>query len=113
MASVYNLAIDQGTTFSANVQVNDDSGSARDLTGFTARSQLRRSYFSTSNVEFTIGLSSPLTDGEVTMSLTAAKTANLKYGRYVYDLELVETATGNVERILEGIVTVYPEVTKL
>ena len=111
MASVYNLAIDQGTTFSATIQVNDDTGSARDLSGFSGRSQLRRSYFSSSNVQFTVSIDNP-DDGEVVISLTSAKTANLKYGRYVYDVELVETASGNVERILEGIVTVYPEVTK-
>ena len=111
MASIYNLAIDQGTTFSATIQVNDDTGSDRNLTGFTGRSQLRRSYSPTSNVQFAVTIDNP-SNGEVVISLTSAKTANLKYGRYVYDIELVETSTGNVERILEGIVTVYPEVTK-
>jgi hypothetical protein len=111
MASIYNLAVDQGTTFLATIQVNDTTGSARDLSGYNGRSQLRRSYFSTSNVEFTVSITSPA-DGEVKISLTSAQTANLRYGRYVYDVELVETASGNVERILEGIVTVYPEVTK-
>lgn len=111
MASVYNLAIDQGSNFSASIQVNLDSGSARDLTGYTGRSQLRRSYFSTSNVTFAVTISSPVT-GEIVISLPSSQTANLKYGRYVYDVELVEDSSGNVERILEGIVTVYPEVTK-
>lgn len=111
MATVYNLAIDQGSDFTTTVQLNDETGSDRDLTGFTARGQLKRSYYSTSNVQFTANVANP-TLGEVIISLTNAKTANLKYGRYVYDIELVETATGNVERVLEGIVTVYPEVTK-
>jgi hypothetical protein len=110
MATVYNIAIDQGSDFTKTFELNDSTGSDRDITGYTARGQLKRSFFSTSNVQFTTGIPSP-TSGNVIISLSNAKTANLKYGRYVYDVELVETATGNVERIFEGIVTVYPEVT--
>jgi hypothetical protein len=110
MATVYNLAIDQGSDFTSTIQLNNDTGTDRDLSGYSVRGQLRRSYGSTSNVAFTSNISSSST-GEVTFSLSSAATANLKYGRYVYDLELY-TNTGNVERILEGIVTVYPEVTK-
>ena len=44
MASISNLTIDQGTTYSVSIAVNDDTGSARDLTGYTGRSQMRRSY---------------------------------------------------------------------
>ena len=110
MATVYNLAIDQGSDFTSTIQLNNDTGTDRDLSGYFVRGQLRRSYGSTSNVAFTSNISSSLT-GEVTFSLSSAATANLKHGRYVYDLELY-TNTGNVERILEGIVTVYPEVTK-
>ena len=111
MASVTNLAIDQGTTYSTTILVNDDTGSARDLVGYTVRGQLRRSYYSSNSVNWTAQISSPV-DGEVTISLSAAQTANLKAGRYVYDIELVANATSAVERLIEGIVTVYPEVTR-
>lgn len=111
MATVYNLAIDQGTDFSTTIEVNDDTGSDRNLTGYTGRAQLRRSYHSVSNTAFTVTIDNP-TEGEVILSLSNAITANLKYGRYVYDVELVKTSDGTVERILEGVVTVYPEVTK-
>jgi len=110
MATVYNLAVDQGSDFSTTIQLNTDIGGDRDLSGYSVRGQLRRSYGSTSNVAFSSNISSSST-GEVTIALSSAATANLKYGRYVYDVELY-TNTGNVERILEGIVTVYPEVTK-
>lgn len=110
MATVYNLSIDQGSDFITTLQLNDENGNDRDITGYTVRGQLRRSFFSTSNVQFTTGIPSPST-GEITFSLSNAKTANLKYGRYVYDIEMVSN-TGNIERVLEGLVTVYPEVTK-
>ena len=109
MATVYNLTIDQGSTFSTSIIVSDDVGVARDLNSYSARGQLRRSYSSTSNVSFTININDP-DNGEFTVSLSADQTANLKYGRYVYDIEIYNG--GSVERILEGIVTVYPEVTK-
>lgn len=111
MATVSNLTIDQGTTFSVTIGVTDDTGSARDLTGYTGRAQMKRSYYTNSNVAFTVTIDNPL-DGEIILSLTSGQTTGLKAGRYVYDLELVEMSTSKVERVVEGIVTIYPEVTK-
>jgi hypothetical protein len=110
MATVTNLSIDQGTTYSVTFTVNDDTGTARDLTNYQARSQMRRSYYTTANTAFTAIVTSPL-DGEVNISLTSTQTSALKDGRYVYDIEL-QAPGGAVERIVEGIVTVYPEATK-
>ena len=110
MAAVSNLAIDQGTTFSVTITVTDDTGSARNLTNYTARSQMRRSYYTTANTAFTANLLNP-TDGTITLDLSATQTSALKAGRYVYDVELVSN-TATVERIVEGIVTIYPEATK-
>jgi len=45
------------------------------------------------------------------MAMSAANTANLTPGRYVYDVE-IEDASGDVTRIFEGIVTVLPNVTR-
>jgi hypothetical protein len=110
MAAISNLSIDQGATFSVTIGVTDTTGSPRDLTGYTGRAQLRRSYYTNSNTAFSVTIN-PI-DGEVVLALTAANTTLLKSGRYVYDLELVNNSTLEVERIVEGIITVYPEVTK-
>jgi len=110
MANVSNLAIDQGTTFSVTITVTDDTGSARNLTNYTARSQMRRSYYTSANTAFTANISNP-TDGTISLNLTNNQTSALKAGRYVYDVELVSN-TSTVERIVEGIVTIYPEATK-
>jgi len=110
MAAVSNLSIDQGTTFSVTISVTDDTGSARNLTGYTGRAQLKRSYYTNTNTAFTVTIDNP-TEGEVDISLTDTQTSSLKAGRYVYDVELVSNAS-TVERIVEGIVTIYPEVTK-
>ena len=110
MAAVSNLAIDQGTTFTVTITVTDDTGSARNLTNYTARSQMRKSYYTTANTAFTANLLSP-SDGTISLDLSATQTSALKAGRYVYDVELVSN-TATVERIIEGIVTIYPEVTR-
>lgn len=110
MATVTNLIIDQGTTYSTNFTVRDSSGNARDLAEYDARSQLRRSYYASTSVAFTANVTSPA-NGIVTISLTDAQTANLKPGRYVYDVEIVSPSS-TVERIVEGIITIAPEVTK-
>lgn len=110
MAIVSNLAIDQGTTYSVTISVTDDTGSARNLAGYTGRAQLKKSYYTNTNTAFTVNINNP-GGGEIIMSLTASQTSNLKAGRYVYDLELVSN-TNTVERVVEGIATIYPEVTK-
>lgn len=109
MATVQNLYIDQGTTFSLSVTVSDQFGDAKNLSEYTAASQLRKSYYSNSSIDFTSEITSPA-DGEVTISLTAEETSALKSGRYVYDIEIYSEL--ETIRILEGIVVVNPEVTK-
>lgn len=58
------------------------------------------------------GLSIDATAGTVTILITPLQTANMAAGVYVYDLELEETSTGVVTRILQGNLTVRAEVTK-
>ena len=45
------------------------------------------------------------------MSLTADQTGALEEGRYVYDLEILQTSTSTITRVIEGIITVRPQVT--
>lgn len=108
MASKANLTIDQGTTFTTTITITDDDGNALDLTGYTGAAQLRKHYTSSNSVNFTVSIT-PAT-GEVTLSLTANATSNIVAGRYVYDCEL--TNSGTVSRVLEGIVTITPQVTR-
>ena len=110
MATTYNLYIDQGTTFSANLIVADTTGTARDISDYTVRSQLRRSYESANSTSFTATIPTG-TDGVVRLQLSAPTSSNLKYGRYFYDVE-IESSANVVERVFEGIVELDPEVTK-
>jgi hypothetical protein len=109
MATIQNLYIDQGTTYSLTITVSDQNGDVKDLTDYTVTAQMRKSYYSSTATSFTASASSP-TDGEVTISLTATQTSALKAGRYVYDIEI--ESDEETLRILEGIVVINPEVTK-
>ena len=111
MAAILNLIIDQGTTFSKQIAVFETDGiTVQNLTGATATSQLRKNYTSTNYETINATINSPTT-GIIVMSLTAVETAALKAGRYVYDLQ-VTYSDATVNRIIEGVITVRPEVTK-
>lgn len=109
MATKANITVDQGTTFSTTITLTDDNGDPIDLTGYTGRSQMRKHYTSSNSVSFTVSLGG--TNGVVSLGLTSTQTANLIPGRYVYDVEVVSSANV-VSRIVEGIVTITPEVTR-
>ena len=50
-------------------------------------------------------------NGEITMAMTAANTANLTAGRMLYDL-LITSPTSVKTRVVEGIATILPSVTR-
>lgn len=111
MATINNLLIDQGTTFSIVVNMTNPDGTAKDLTNYTPTAHIRKSYYTNTYTAFT-AVKTDVTGGVITLSLTATQTSTLKAGRYVYDLEVVSVADAETIRVIEGIVTVTPEATK-
>ena len=112
MAAIANLTIDQGANFTSDVTVKDANANAFNLTGYTARAKMAKGYSSTrTRTDFTCTIAGDATTGVVALSLTAAQTTALDDGRYVYDLEIEQTGTGNVTRVIEGVITVRPNVT--
>lgn len=108
MADKVNLIIDQGTTYSVNYEVKDANNDLVNLTGYSGAGQIRKQYTSNSATAFSVTVYS---NGTVSASLSANQTANLVSGRYVYDLELTN-AINEVTRIVEGIITITPQVTR-
>jgi len=109
MATKANIIVDQGTTFSTDIYLTDDNGDPIDLSGYTGASKMRKHYTSSNAQSFSVSLNS--TYGYVTLSLTSSQTSDLTAGRYVYDVE-VTSSSNVVSRIVEGIVTVTPQVTR-
>lgn len=107
MAQKLNIIVDQGTTFVTYFYVNGDDGLPINFSGYTGRSKIKKSYTSANSVSFSVNCDST---GLITLSLSANTTTNLVSGRYVYDVEVVDSSN-QVSRIVEGIVTVTPQVT--
>jgi hypothetical protein len=104
--------IEQGTTFNSQITLDDSNGTPYDLTGFTIKSQARRSYYSANaSINFTVTIPDAH-NGIVTLSAPATDTANVASGKYVYDVIITETASGLVTRVLEGQIFVSPCATR-
>ena len=91
--------------------VNDAQGDAVNLTTYTASSQLRKSYYS-SSANTMSAIVTGNANGEITLSMTAANTALLTPGRYVYDLVITNSTDNSKTRVIEGIAIVLPSVTR-
>jgi hypothetical protein len=110
MAVKANIVIEQGTSFETSVNVLDDNDVAVNLTGYTGAAQMRKHYSSSNAHNFTVSITAAT--GLVSLSMTANTTGNITAGRYVYDCELTKTSDGTVSRVIEGIATVTPQVTR-
>ena len=110
MAAYSEIVIEQNASFTSKVYVNDITNNPINLLGYSPSAQMKKSYYS--NTAYTI--ETEVTDantGEITLSMTASNTANLPMGRMVYDL-IIDDGTGVVTRVVEGIATVLPSVTR-
>ena len=110
MAAYTELNVEQYVTFSTTVNVEDSAGAAVNLFGYTAASQIRKSYYSSTANSFTTTVTG-IANGEITLAMTAANTGNLTPGRYLYDL-VITAPSGTKTRVVEGIVNVLAGVTQ-
>lgn len=114
LAGTWNITIDQGATVSSVLTYKDSNDALIDLSGYTARMQVRDDFttaatvldLTTENGGITLGGAA----GTVTLAVTATATAAVTAKQYVYDLELVNGAI--VERLVQGTFTVRAEVTR-
>jgi hypothetical protein len=116
-AAKLKLKIDQGSDFvkSLTWKAGDPTPVPVDITGFTARMQLRQTVTSsTVLLELTTengGITLGGVLGTINIAATAVQTAALTQKSAVYDLEMVYPG-GAVRRLIEGTVTISPEVTR-
>ena len=104
--------LEQGATFVSEMTLDDVTGVPYNLTGFSVRSQAKRSYYS---ANATINFVSEITDannGIIKISANSAVTSNVPPVKLVYDVVITQDSTGIVTRVLEGQIFVSPAVTK-
>ena len=111
MASIANLYVDAGTTYSNIITVAANNGFPLNLTDYTVKSQMRKSYSSSVAYDFTATILDAAT-GKVRLQLTPEQSETIPPGRWLYDVEIT-ASDGSRTRVVEGIVTVTPQITKI
>ena len=105
----HNITVDIGADYNANVYAyaNGSTATPINLSTYTAANAVVvKSYYynpsraATFNVYFM-----DATAGVVNLVLNQANTSTLSPGKYVYDVMITNSATGERTRILEGILT--------
>lgn len=114
-AASYDFEIEQGATLLKPIVWKDSTGAPVNLSGYTARMQVRQSVastdvlleMSTTNGKISIAPST----GTITLIFSATTTAAITWKRGKYDLELT-SSDGTVTRLIEGQISVSQEITR-
>lgn len=115
-AGVYDIYIEQGADFDLPLIWKDSSNTPINLTGYSARMQIREHFDSD---DYLLALDSGalggITLGGVTgvleVFIPASVTANIPQISAVYDIELI-SASGAVYRFIQGAALISREVTR-
>lgn len=111
MAFIANFYVEAGATFTRSITYTNNDGTLFDLTGYTAELQVRATPGSATAV-ITKVPTIDVEDATLTWTFTAAETSTLTLDKYVWALELTKTADATVTRLVEGDLTVSPEVVR-
>jgi hypothetical protein len=109
MTARANLYIDQGTDFSVDLDVFDDSGNIVSLSGYDFAGDAKKVYSSSKEFSFNIEHVAN-TVNKLEVSLSSNNSLEVVPGKYQYDI--VMTSPTNIKtKILEGLVFIVPTVT--
>ena len=132
-AGIYNFTIEQGTTFQRTFKYKDANGNPLDLSDHDVRMQIRSdkadnttsflhefgsgSSFSTegSGGLFILSTSSAAPENtldQFTLFISASTTENMTFNSAIYDIEIEESGSGIVTRLLQGKIKISKEVTR-
>ena len=114
MAGQKNWEVDQNTTFSFIVEYKDNAGAPINLTGSTAKMQVRDTKGG-SKLAFTLtsplgGITIDAPNGKITCKMTPTQTNKLFYPKSAYDLMVIDS-NGNKVKLIEGFLTLSRSVT--
>jgi hypothetical protein len=112
MATVAYLDIDQGSDFTTVIEIENDDGTPVNLYGHDVYAQFRKSYGSTIGYNFLASVQNAL-EGKIALSLSGVVSSTIKPGRYLYDIEIYAPVSGAKTRVVEGILTINPEITRI
>jgi len=103
------LSINQGADFFARFQVTNQAGTVVDLTGYIGKSEIRDSAGGALIGTFTVTLGG--LNGFIDMVMDDLITNALTPGSYVYDVFISNAATGDIQNVIGGSVSVSARIT--
>jgi hypothetical protein len=114
MAGQKNFEVDQNTTFTFIVEYRDNAGSPINLTGVSAKMQVRDTKGG-SKLAFTLtspsgGITIDAPNGKLTIRMTPTQTNKLFYPKSSYDLMLTDSNLVKT-KLIEGFLTLSRSVT--
>jgi hypothetical protein len=114
MAGQKNFEVDQNATFSFIVEYKDNNGSPIDLTGASAKMQVRDTKGG-SKLAFTLtspagGITITPLLGKLSIKMTPTQTSKLFYPKSSYDIMITDSNTNKI-KLLEGFITLSRSVT--
>lgn len=112
MANTVYLDIDQGSDFTSEITLQNNDDTPIDLQGFSVYSQFRKNYNSTVGYTFVATISNA-TQGKIRLSLSGTASSAIRPGRYLYDVEIIGNTDNKKTRVIEGIITINAEITKI
>lgn len=114
--NVYEFVVDQGASLVRAITLKNSAKKPVNLTGYTGRMYIRETIPAADPIEVLTSANGRVSidgaKGTITLVLPHTQTALLEPKEYVFDVELEETSTGQVSRVLHGTLTVRAEVTR-
>ena len=110
-AATYNFNLDQGADFALDTTMKED-GTVKDLTGYSARAQLRKTREAENPTASFVCIIPNPTTGIIKMEMSNSVTASIPAGVYLYDLEIYTSGDTFVTRLLHSQVTITREITQ-
>jgi hypothetical protein len=112
MANVYDLSIEQGSSFNFSLVAKDSLGVPINLSGYAATGYIRYGYGSSSILlSLNPVIDSGYISGIITCSVSADQTSILPVTKAVYDVEIYSTG-GYTLKVANGYAEIFPEVTR-
>lgn len=121
-AGIYDFIVEQGIPFTFDIQYQNPDGSGKNLIGWLAKGQIKEKLADCEPLgEFEIEITNPAI-GQLRVTLPKTVTENLEFKAnkhtdfcsLVYDIVVwSSTNPKDVKRLLNGIIRVSPQVTKL
>ena len=112
MAAYANILVHQGADFATVVGVEEETTEVFSLEGFTLKGQIRKTW--SSSVAYDIDLD--ILDAEaglIEIAVLKEETLKMRPGRYLYDIYAESENGTRTFKILEGILTLEPRITRL